>query len=606
MILEPDREPGKNAKWKARTRPASPLQACSFTAINIDENQSLVLVHNPPLCINHHHLSSPSSSSSSRSSPIVFLSSSPPASTSFGYAFLIPSSSLFLLSILLFVFVRFSLFNSVAHFLFPSSSPRSWTSTSTPPGVQYATASFSQNDTLSLSIRLRPKSLLPSSFLLRRPPAVRQSQTSRCKNGTIKVRAGGGGLVHGTGRVRPGGGLRTNTGNKNKSPLRQETQLAEAQAAAAAAAPAAGPVRMRTVIDQEQTPLYCSDECRQADLDMSWPVAPPSARAVLDAEFDGHLKYPNLGAHPSQLNPARASPPPASHTAGLDESRSALTLPGVDPELYAGKRLSTPRRSIAKGVEGLLLVPDILLHRTPAPAAAVSRSLPSAGIAAGSMAQNMRRSGSEASVSRKNERRSSKRSTSKLGAVRESDEGIWHRMEEVSEDSRSAATSSSGKTHSKHEKVSCKAGKACSTMSEKNARDKVGLKTEDGLARNRSPSKVEGPMYNIVPPLPVKQTRCEEIFVPDELPAPVSHAPVSTSAPTSSADAITYEGKYIAISNLHTRDIELGRRALREIGKRRGMHETVPGWWVEHEWEVTVIPEPKRLFFFGNEAGRTR
>ncbi|THG97405.1 hypothetical protein EW145_g7624 [Phellinidium pouzarii] len=407
---------------------------------------------------------------------------------------------------------------------------------------------------------------LPQVFASQLVPAmlatmVRQSQTTRGKNSTIKVRTGG------CGRVCPGGRLRTNTGNKNKSPLHQEQQqiqqiqqqLTEAQAAVATAAAAAGPMHMRTVIDQEQTPLYCSDKCRQADLDMSWPVP----RAVLNVEFCSHLRYPNLCAHPSKFNPARISPPPASHTARLNES-----------------------------VEGLLLVPDILLHRTPAPAAAVSRSVPSAGITAGSMAQNMRRSGSEASVSRKNERRSHKRSMSKLGAMREGDEEVWHRTEEVSKDSRSTVTSSNGKTNSKQEKVSRKADKARSTMSEKNTQDQVGLKTE---ACNWSPDK--GPMYNIVPPLPIKQTRYEEIFVPDELPAPAS-----TSAPTSSSDAIT--GKYITISKLHTYDIELGHHALREIGKRHGMHENVPGWWVEHEWEVTVIPEPKRLFFFGNEPGR--
>ncbi|KAI5118429.1 hypothetical protein M0805_009707 [Coniferiporia weirii] len=731
--------------------------------------------------------------------------------------------------------------------------------------------------------------------------AIKQSQTTRGKNGTIKAR-GGGGLVHGTGRARPGGGLRPNTNNKNKSPLRQEQQqiqqiqqqLAEAQLAAAEAG-----MRMRTVIDQSQTPLYCSDECRQADLEMSWPASPAPARDILDADaaFD---KTPQLGAHPSQLNPAHASPPPpsptlppvppnswrgpafkvrdldlalpaamglrlksrgndgehsdsssatdassaasdrspsegksdssnlftdpappplvplplhphrssapavpaptsnssankqrrplfeggilmaarrlqelfaagitddeqsraerraceererqeeelrrrwehtgesdrdgskerrlrekkekdeqkakskafdplkwselvynyggdsstassgvvsthrhtsnvepsprrvvapgapsrtqsalelyakyplfarpvsstaasvatrtkssaslatsyapaygvttlstsptsrstsstsTSHTAGLSEKGSALTLPGADPALYAGKRLSTPRRPIAKGVEGMLLVPEILLR--PAPMSSVSASLPAAGQASTSGASGMRRSGSEASVSRKSEGKSGKRSVSTLGAVREGDEGVWHQPEDMSEDSRSSATSASERGRGKSGK-SRKASKARTTTSEMSAQDRRRMNME---TRNWSYDNVEGPVYDAMPPMPIKQIRFEEVFVPDApTPAPIQ---ICTSEPSTSADMASAMAKdeHIAVSTLHGGDVELSRRALREVGRRRGEHDGRPGWWIEKEWEVTVIPERKRLFLFGSGKGRTQ
>lgn len=122
----------------------------------------------------------------------------------------------------------------------------------------------------------------------------------------------------------------------------------------------------------------------------------------------------------------------SSGTAGA----SALTLPGVDPALYAGKRLGGgPRRPIAKGVEGLLVVPDVLLR----PTRPVSSSLPSGSGPLESPSKGMRRSESEASVTRK-----SGRSSSALGALKENEvQGVWHRPDEGSEDSRSSVSRSS-------------------------------------------------------------------------------------------------------------------------------------------------------------------
>lgn len=160
--------------------------------------------------------------------------------------------------------------------------------------------------------------------------AVRSSQTTRGKNGTIKARAGGG-LAQGTGRIRPGL-YRAHTTQyaaaKGKSPVRQEQQEQQP------VPPQQEPVRTRTVIDQNQTPLYCSEECRKRDLEQSWVVAPPSARAVLEADelrgtlaATGSATNIRLGAHPSQINPARASPPPPSPT-----------LPPVPPNSFKAPR----------------------------------------------------------------------------------------------------------------------------------------------------------------------------------------------------------------------------------------------------------------------------
>ncbi|KAH9891778.1 hypothetical protein C8Q73DRAFT_746825 [Cubamyces lactineus] len=80
---------------------------------------------------------------------------------------------------------------------------------------------------------------------------------TRGKTGTIRPRAAG--LVHGTGRVKPNGTIK-------RSPTKDApAQDAKSDASLPPSKPSA-PVRHRTVIDQTPAPLYCSDECRLADL----------------------------------------------------------------------------------------------------------------------------------------------------------------------------------------------------------------------------------------------------------------------------------------------------------------------------------------------------
>ncbi|KAF8272167.1 hypothetical protein EI94DRAFT_1697541 [Lactarius quietus] len=85
----------------------------------------------------------------------------------------------------------------------------------------------------------------------RQPPAPRHAR----RTGTIRPK-GGGGLVRGTGRVNANGAIKRSDSKR------------EGASPAPPVLPPVAPValKQRTVIDQSPTPLYCSDECRLADL----------------------------------------------------------------------------------------------------------------------------------------------------------------------------------------------------------------------------------------------------------------------------------------------------------------------------------------------------
>lgn len=136
------------------------------------------------------------------------------------------------------------------------------------------------------------------------PPPLTRQPSGRGKaggnaNAHLKAlaRNHGGGLLHGTGRIRPGGGLKRNASTSNMVPtLQQQQQPAPAIPIAA---------RERIVIDQGQTPLYCSDECRKADLELA--NIPLSRSAPMD--------FPVLQHHLARPSAQVASPPlPANPT----------------------------------------------------------------------------------------------------------------------------------------------------------------------------------------------------------------------------------------------------------------------------------------------------
>ncbi|EGN98340.1 hypothetical protein SERLA73DRAFT_161157 [Serpula lacrymans var. lacrymans S7.3] len=82
------------------------------------------------------------------------------------------------------------------------------------------------------------------------------TRQTRPKNNALRTK--GGGLLQGTGRVKPNGTIkRTDSSSTGKNSQPQVQQPA---------AKPAVPIKHRTVIDQGPIPLYCSDECRMTDL----------------------------------------------------------------------------------------------------------------------------------------------------------------------------------------------------------------------------------------------------------------------------------------------------------------------------------------------------
>ncbi|KAF9241199.1 hypothetical protein BU15DRAFT_61145 [Melanogaster broomeanus] len=124
-----------------------------------------------------------------------------------------------------------------------------------------------------------PPSQVPLSSLSKNLQSDNTSRNTRTKTGTIRAR--GGGLVQGTGRVKPNGALKrsdsTNAANNTCTSPPPPPQQPQTKPAA--------PTKVRTVIDQGPIPLYCSDDCRIADL----------------SRHDG--------AFPINYHPDRASPP---------------------------------------------------------------------------------------------------------------------------------------------------------------------------------------------------------------------------------------------------------------------------------------------------------
>ena len=88
---------------------------------------------------------------------------------------------------------------------------------------------------------------------------------------------GKGGLVHGTGRVKPNGTIRRSDSNSSKKSAPEPAPVE--------------PSKQRLVIEQGPTPLYCSDECRLSDLNPS--------RGIVDSDY-----------HPDRQS---LPPPPVPH-----------------------------------------------------------------------------------------------------------------------------------------------------------------------------------------------------------------------------------------------------------------------------------------------------
>ncbi|KII90559.1 hypothetical protein PLICRDRAFT_173956 [Plicaturopsis crispa FD-325 SS-3] len=137
-----------------------------------------------------------------------------------------------------------------------------------------------------------------------RPPAVRRTKT----------RTAGGGLVAGTGRVKPNGAL------KQPPP----PAPAPPTVTAATAKP-----RQRTVIDQSPLPLYCSDECRLADMGVGVGLQglyDPAAHDFTQRQ----LEHGYGATDPAQRSPT-LPPVPNNSFSAADSSESEASLTSSSP-----------------------------------------------------------------------------------------------------------------------------------------------------------------------------------------------------------------------------------------------------------------------------------
>ena len=187
-----------------------------------------------------------------------------------------------------------------------------------------------------------------------------QARLTRTKNGTIRAR---GGLVHGTGRVRANGTIK-------RSPKEAQTPVRKASAPTPSnATTPTGPVRHRTVIDQTPVPLYCSDECRLADLQSS---------SGLDINFnpEQHISPP-LSAVPTgsraDISPNEESDSSVGSSLGSDSSSvpSAMSHNGPSSPAASSSSLTEsqqPSYPIPKAYAALASIyPDLPACPPPPP-----------------------------------------------------------------------------------------------------------------------------------------------------------------------------------------------------------------------------------------------
>lgn len=114
------------------------------------------------------------------------------------------------------------------------------------------------------------------------------------------------GLVHGTGRVKPGGGLRPLDAAKRQPP--SATPPAPPSSPASRTRP-----KLRSVVSQDQTPLYCSEKCQQED-----------ARRALSPSLKPDAPPPPPPAYPFFHRSA-----PASSSSAQSQARSTHSEPAV-------------------------------------------------------------------------------------------------------------------------------------------------------------------------------------------------------------------------------------------------------------------------------------
>lgn len=178
------------------------------------------------------------------------------------------------------------------------------------------------------------------------PPPPPSSPIRRTKGATLKQRSAG--LVHGTGRVKPNGSIKLADSKSHSPPP---------------------PVKLRTVIDQGPTPLYCSDECQLADIHSQHDGLPidyhPDRQAIYPstASFsstdtrsdstsssdDSQSSLPPYSSNPSHISPSLATLaamynfPPLPPPPPIEESILSSASESQPPEYTSGVMMAARR-----------------------------------------------------------------------------------------------------------------------------------------------------------------------------------------------------------------------------------------------------------------------
>ncbi|KAF7800069.1 hypothetical protein EIP86_011312 [Pleurotus ostreatoroseus] len=187
----------------------------------------------------------------------------------------------------------------------------------------------------------------PPSPTLQPKTDAPQARITRNKTGTIRA-ARGGGLVAGTGRVKPNGTIKRSPKDAQNNASKKAT--APATTASNATTPTA-PVRHRTIIDQTPVPLYCSDECRLADLQSSQgidinynperhaspplPPVPPNSAAEISPPEESDSSVGSSLESASSIPSTSSTPPSPAHSTFSGTEQESRTSNYPVPSGYA-------------------------------------------------------------------------------------------------------------------------------------------------------------------------------------------------------------------------------------------------------------------------------
>ncbi|KZW00883.1 hypothetical protein EXIGLDRAFT_745327 [Exidia glandulosa HHB12029] len=170
----------------------------------------------------------------------------------------------------------------------------------------------------------QPTQPAPTAVATRNPSpsgsARNAAAAARGKRPT-RTNTGAHGLVHGTGRVKPGGGLRRDSSDALAVPAAPVRTTRSAVAlppppppSPESLRPATFPPKVRTLISQAQTPLYCSERCRLIDAERracahtsGVVIAPRQSQTQSSALHDSPVSYDRMLQPPTHTATRRSS-----------------------------------------------------------------------------------------------------------------------------------------------------------------------------------------------------------------------------------------------------------------------------------------------------------